>query len=228
MKGYKAFNKDLTCNGFQYKEGEIFKTDKAEICSTGFHFCENPFDILNYYDLCTSEFHEIEATGEIKGHKNDTKKCTTEIKIGAKLDLKAFVKASINFVFSKTKVKSGYYSKSAQSGNSSQSAQLGNSSQSAQSGNYSKSAQSGDYSKSAQSGNSSQIESTGKHNVMANIGINGKAKGIKGNWITLAEYKQDKKYNYIPVCVKSIKIDGKRIKENVWYELKNKKFAEVK
>lgn len=58
IKGFKAFNKDMTCRGFKYEEGKTYKSDKAEICSSGFHFCENPFDILNYYDLCESEFKE--------------------------------------------------------------------------------------------------------------------------------------------------------------------------
>lgn len=28
MKGYKAFNKDLTCKGMRYKVGEIFKMNE--------------------------------------------------------------------------------------------------------------------------------------------------------------------------------------------------------
>ena len=49
------------------------------------------------------------------------------------------------------------------------------------------------------------------------------AKGVKGSWITLAEYNDD----YRPVCVKSAMIDGKKIKENVFYKLEGKKFVEV-
>lgn len=31
MKAYKGFNKDMTCRGFQYKEGESYETDKPGI-----------------------------------------------------------------------------------------------------------------------------------------------------------------------------------------------------
>jgi len=64
---------------------------------------------------------------------------------------------------------------------------------------------------------------TGKNNVGAAIGANSQIKGIKGNWITLAEYD----CNGICICVKSARIDGKKIKENVWYKLEGKKFVEV-
>lgn len=49
MKGYKGFNKDFTCRGKQYKENTVFEEEKAVICHSGLHFCENPFDVLDYY-----------------------------------------------------------------------------------------------------------------------------------------------------------------------------------
>ena len=49
MKGYKGFNKDLTCRGKQYTENTVFEEESAEICKSGMHYCENPFDVLNYY-----------------------------------------------------------------------------------------------------------------------------------------------------------------------------------
>jgi len=65
---------------------------------------------------------------------------------------------------------------------------------------------------------------TGKHNVGANIGVGGIIKGIIGSWITLAEYNDE----YECIYVKSAKIDGKKIKADTWYILKNKKFTEFK
>ena len=57
IKGFKAYNKDLICNGFQYEVGKEYKHEgELKICNSGFHFCENPLDTLNYYDLCDSEF----------------------------------------------------------------------------------------------------------------------------------------------------------------------------
>ena len=60
MKGYKAFNKNMKCRGMQYEEGKTYEMEEnPECCSKGFHFCENPMDTLNYYDLCESEFAEV-------------------------------------------------------------------------------------------------------------------------------------------------------------------------
>ena len=33
VKSYKGFNKDMTCRGFQYKEGKEYETSKAVVCN---------------------------------------------------------------------------------------------------------------------------------------------------------------------------------------------------
>ena len=211
ITGVKAFNKDMTCNRFQYKEGKIYTTKEAKICKKGFHFCKNPLDILSYYSLCDSVFHEVESLGKIDKHSDDTKIATTKIKIGAELSLSGFIKASFDYLWNNFKDK----------------AQSGDWSQSAQSGNKSQSAQSGDGSQSAQSGDESQIELQGKKCVGASIGRGCRIKGKVGCWITLAEYgKWTGKY-YPVLCVKSAKIDGKKIKADTWYQLIDGKFKEA-
>jgi len=84
-------------------------------------------------------------------------------------------------------------------------------------------ANSGDSGQMANSGDSGKIESSGNNCICANIGINGQIKASKGTWITLAEYNKGK-----CIIVKSVRIDGKKIKADVWYILKDKKFTEVK
>ena len=32
MKAYKGFNKDMTCRGFQLKEGELYEKERAQFC----------------------------------------------------------------------------------------------------------------------------------------------------------------------------------------------------
>ena len=56
-------------------------------------------------------------------------------------------------------------------------------------------------------------------------GADSKIKGKIGNWITLSEWEW-KNDDYVPVCVKSAQIDGKKIKEDTWYQLKNGEFVE--
>ena len=51
MKGFKGFEKGLVCKGKQYAENTVFEEKDAVICRRGMHFCENPFDVLDYYNL---------------------------------------------------------------------------------------------------------------------------------------------------------------------------------
>lgn len=51
-----------------------------------------------------------------------------------------------------------------------------------------------------------------------------KASDVVITWITLVEHDK----NNVPLFVKSAQIDGKKLKENTWYILKNKKFVEVR
>ena len=49
-KAYKAFNADMTCRDFQYKEGETYELDdEPKLCNKGFHACLNLADVFNYY-----------------------------------------------------------------------------------------------------------------------------------------------------------------------------------
>ena len=193
MKGYKAFNKDMTCRGFQYEEGKTYEESKAECCESGFHFCENPLDVLKYYNLCESEFAEVEVLGEVhkRSKSNDTKAATTKIKIGAKIGLPGLIKASFEYLWEKCYTNkdenvqaasgndsklaaSGYGSKLAASGYGSKLAASGYGSQLAASGDYSKLAASGDASKLAASGYGSQLAASGNASKLAASGYGSK------------------------------------------------------
>ena len=236
MKGYKGFAPGLVCRGKQYAENTVFEEKTAHICHSGMHFCENPLDVLDHYpilgnDAKPNDFAEVEALDEVKTD-DDRKYCTTKLKVGAKLTIPGFTKACVDFMLEKTAVSSDEVARmindTAASGDSSKLAASGDSSKLAASGDYSKLAASGDSSKLAASGYSSQLAASGKHSVVAGIGIDNKAKAIKGCWITLSEWKWDDEEDaYIPVCVKSERVDGVRIKENVFYTLRNGEFVEV-
>ena len=111
VKGYKAFNKEMICRGKQYEENTTYEESGNEICEAGvMHFCENPFDVLNYYPLIDenggiSDFADVEAIGDI--YKEKDKTATNKLHIGAKLGLKGFIKACVDFTIEKTRVESG-------------------------------------------------------------------------------------------------------------------------
>ena len=82
VKGYKAFEKDLTCRGFQYEIGKEFEhKGTIGLCESGFHFCKKIVDILSYYNLNNEDIRlcEIEATGKVI--EGDDKCVTDKIKI---------------------------------------------------------------------------------------------------------------------------------------------------
>ena len=251
---YKAFNSDFTCKGKHYKENTTYKENGNEICEAGvMHYCENPFDVLDYYPLVNengeiSEFAEVEPLGKV--FKRENKSATNKLHIKAKLGLKGFIKACIDFTLEKTKIEEieddiENDNNSAQIGSSGDYAQIGSSGDYAQigsSGDYAKIGSSGDYAKIGSSGDSAQIGSSGdyakitskgKHSVVMAAGYQSQAKAKKGSWITLAEWvrtdDEDEKgfCIWIPKYVKTEYVDGERIKEDTFYKLVDGEFKEV-
>ena len=50
FKAYKAFNKDLTCRGFQYEVGGVYQHQGELIwCKSGFHASRKCADVFNFY-----------------------------------------------------------------------------------------------------------------------------------------------------------------------------------
>ena len=243
-KGYKAFKPGLICKDKQYQENTTFEEEGAEnICLPGMmHYCNNPFDCLNYYPLVDedgkfSDFAEVKALGNIV--RGDDKSATNKLHIGAKLGLKGFIKAAINFTIEKTTFGTSRTLEdipsndedSAQIGSSGYYAQIGSSGYSAKigsSGDYAKIGSSGDSAKIGSSGDYAQIDSTGKNSVIMAAGHCSMVKATAGSWITLAEYEKNEDGVLVPIYVKTEYVDGKRIKENVFYTLRNKEFVEVK
>ena len=81
VKGYKVFNPDWTCRGFQYKIGKTYEENiTPETCSRGFHFCERASDCFNYYLFNSrNKVAEIVALGDID--TDGVKSCTNKIQI---------------------------------------------------------------------------------------------------------------------------------------------------
>ena len=103
IKSYKGFNKNMTCRGFQYEEGKEYEEEIVEVCDHGFHVCEYPLDCLNYYYPNESVYHEVEQSGEIQEHNDDTKVASTKIKIGAEISIAGLVKAAIEYTVKRVK-----------------------------------------------------------------------------------------------------------------------------
>ena len=201
----------MTCRGFQYKEGETYTEDHADLCNRGFHACANPLDCLQYYHPAEGAvYHEVELDGVTNDKKNDTKICGKKIRIGAPIDLETLIRTGVDMIIqsasqgdSSTSASQGYcstsasqgycstsasqgdYSTSASQGYCSTSASQGYCSTSASLGDCSTSASQGDCSTSASKGDSSTSASQGDYSTSASIG-NSSTSASKGTGSTSA------------------------------------------
>jgi hypothetical protein len=256
MKGYKAFDKGMVCRGKQYAENTVFEEETAEVCQSGMHFCKEPLEVLNHYPLVNengemSEFAEVEALDEPKTDDNK-KYCTKKLKVKGKISFAKLVQASVNFEWEKSNEtiakndnggdsaqigssgdsakigSSGYFAQIGSSGDFAQIGSSGNSAKIGSSGDFAQIGSSGDFAQIGSSGNSAKIGSSGDFAVIMCAGHSSKVKAKKGSWITLSEWKFDNNLNRnIPVCVKTVQVDGKTIKEDTFYKLENGEFVEV-
>jgi hypothetical protein len=98
--GYKGFDENLRCCGFQYEIGGEYQHDgKVEVCEQGFHFCENPLDVLNYYAPGTSRFAKVEGSGDTdRMPYEDSKVACSHLKVVAELTLTGLIHAGVEFV----------------------------------------------------------------------------------------------------------------------------------
>lgn len=83
VQGFKVFNPDWTCRGFQYEVGKTYEMSDSPICCTrGFHFCTKAADCFNYYSFNPeNKVAEVVALGEVDSENDDTKCCTNKIQI---------------------------------------------------------------------------------------------------------------------------------------------------
>ena len=213
MKGYKGFRKGLICKDKQYAENTIFEEPEANICVNGMHFCKNPMDVLEYYQLIDDngemcEFAEVEAMDETL--TNDEKKyCTKKLKIGAKLSLAEFIMASFDVTYRQIKEDVENVFDKEKGGNNATLA----------GGNSAKLA-GGDWAKLA-GGNNAKLAG-GKHSIMVSEN-GGRAKGGMGSVIVMVERNNEGEI----VNYKAIQIDGNEYKEDTWYQLEYGEIKEV-
>ena len=226
MKGYKGFNKDMTCRGMQYEEGRIYKMEEEpKCCERGYHFCENPIDCLGYYSPNESIYRQVEATGKISKDEDtsDTKIATNEIKIGAKIDFQTMVKMAIEFTYKHcTKKGKGNNKRS----DNSVASNTGDNSVASNTGDNSVASNTGDNSVASNTGNYSVASNLGQKSISSCLGVGGQASGKKGTWLVVAEWIQDEDWNWEVKEVKTVKVDGKKIKEDTYYTLEHGEFVE--
>ena len=201
MRYFKAFHPGMICKGMQYAENTVYEENGNTICENGvMHFCETPFDCLDYYPLVgndgrVTEFAEVTPTDVVL--KRGNKRACRKLHIGAKLSLKDVINAQVDIQMEKGAcdtaasgngsriAASGYGSKLAASGYDSRIAASGNGSRIAASGDGSRIAASGNWSQLAASGNGSRIAASGDGSRIAASGDESQL-AASGNWSRIA------------------------------------------
>ena len=212
IKAYKGFKQDMTCRGFQFKEGETYTEEKAELCRCGFHASEMPLDVFSYYPPADSVYHEVELEGDVKRQINgDSKVCAKQIRIGAKIDIKGLIKAQFEYVkahcmtedIDPKKANAGDYG--------------------AANAGYKGAANAGDYGAAISRG-SAEVGEGGVAIARGESDFGNKVRGKMGAILVIAqEYEESFEIESWAVGV----VDGVTLKPDVWYELKNGEFVEA-
>ena len=205
MKCFKGFDKDLKCRDFQYEIGKEYTEEKADICNCGFHACEFPMDVFNYYPPSDSRYCEVELEANNQKSSDDSKRVGKKISVKAEIGIAGIIKAGVEYIKEQVNweddkaTNTGYQSAATNTG-------------------YQSAA--------TNTGYRSAAIVEGKESIALATGIDSKAKGKIGCFIVLAEWKEiDNEYHIVDV--KSAKVDGKNIKEDTFYTLKDGKFVEV-
>ena len=212
MKAYKGFNKDMTCRGFQYEIGKAYETDAADLCSIGFHACENPLDCFGHYVPATSRYCEVEIEDNGQRSPEDSKVVGKKIKIGAELSTEQICKLHFEYVRSRcdpAKTNAAGDRESASAGE-----------RGSASAGWSGSASAGDYGVSASRGSSS----AGENGVAAARGKHAKVRGGIGSVLVVCVEKKD---SYDIAEWKAAVVDGERIRPDTWYTVENGEFREA-
>ena len=241
ITGFKGFDKDLKCKDYQYEVGKEFEEEgKIEACSNGFHFCENPLDVLGYYppydEKGSNRYCIVKGSGNIDRDGDDTKVACSKLYISAEIGLKGIIEAGVKFILDKVNWKdnkksntgdqsaatnTGYQSAATNTGYRSAATNTGYQSAATNTGYRSAATNTGNQSAATNTGYQSAAEVTGKESIAIVTGKDSKAKGSIGCWIVLTE-RGEWDGNVYPIKeVKAVRVDGEIIKPDTYYKLIN-------
>ena len=187
IHAYKGFDKDLKCRGFQYEVGKTYEQKgKIECCMNGFHACEFPLNVFNYYSPgSNSRYCTVTQSGEISKHDGDSKVASSKIHIETEIGLNGIIKAGVKSILDKVNWKdnkefntgnhsaatnTGDYSAATNTGDRSVATNTGDRSAATNTGNHSAATNNGHYSAATNTGDYSAATNTGNHSAATNTG----------------------------------------------------------
>jgi hypothetical protein len=186
---YKGFGPDLKCRDHQYEIGKSYKHDgPVERCSSGFHSCEYPLDVLGYYAPADAgklnRYALVDVTGKISRDESDSKIASAEIHIRAELKIPDLVAAAVKFIMAglvKTETNTGNQSAATNTGNQSAATNTGDQSAATNTGNQSAATNTGNQSAATNTGDQSAATNAGDWSAATNAGDRSAATNT-GDW----------------------------------------------
>lgn len=197
ITSFKGFNDKWECRGFQFKLGETFHHDgPVKACESGFHACEYPLDVFNYYPPAGNRFAVVKQSGDLSRHDGDTKVASKSISIMAEINIAGLVNAAIEYTTSRCNP-------------------VDPDSPASATGVMGAASATGYQGAASATGVRGAASATGEASVAAAIGWNGRAQGAEGCAIVLVYRDDDGKI----IHIRSSKVGDNGIKPGVWYEL---------
>ena len=219
IHGYKGFDTDMKCRGFQFEEGKEYdQTGDISCCENGFHGCELPHEVFGYYAPGGSKYHAVEMSGKTDKHGADSKIACSHIKIGAVIDIASIAKMSVSAFFDRFEFTKKIKSSDTNNAGDGGAANAGDGG-AANAGDRG-AANAGDWG-TANAGDRGAA-SVGKNGV-AIAATQGKVKGQIGAVLVLVNRNNDG--DVTDFAAKPV--DGTTIKADTWYTLKDGEFVEV-
>ena len=185
MKCFKGFDKDLKCRDFQYEIGKEYTEEKADICNCGFHACEFPMDVFNYYPPSDSRYCEVELEANNQKSSDDSKRVGKKISVKAEIGIAGIIKAGVEYIkeqvnweddkatntgYQSAATNTGYQSAATNTGDRSAATNTGYRSAATNTGDQSAATNTGDYSAATNTGNKSEATNTGDYSAATNTG----------------------------------------------------------
>ena len=104
ISSFKGFDQNLQCRGYQFEIGKTYEHEgEVEACKGGFHACEHPLNVFDYYPPSSSRYARVVQTGPLSRNGDDTKVASAKITIEAELRLPDLVQEAVKWVFDRAK-----------------------------------------------------------------------------------------------------------------------------
>ena len=176
---YKGFDKDFKCREFQFAVSQTYEHAGAVVaCESGFHACEYALDVFSYYAPGMSRYAEVEQTGEIAKHDDDSKVASSRLTIRAEIGIIGLVKAAVEYTISRCSApdpkspatNTGYQSAATNTGDRSAATNTGDRSAATNTGDQSAATNTGYQSAATNTGDQSAATNTGYQSAATNTG----------------------------------------------------------